>query len=189
MRSSLERPGIRISVNTTSGSFSHRNSKTSSGSANWPIMEKSLLPQSMISARPCSAHGSSSNDYNRIYIYAVILSCLPQINPCQSMTKHQEVSLLMFCLPPLSIETPACLTEGIPFHMDLVIKPNVVGQFHHHMQVTGGIDCIIFFKKQHFILYFRLFLLSSRWGTARTKHCGAASGKFRLRPAPIHPSP
>lgn len=30
-------------------------------------MEKSLLPQSMISTRPCSAHGSSSNDYNRIY--------------------------------------------------------------------------------------------------------------------------
>lgn len=74
------------------------------------------------------------------------------------MTKHQEVSLLMFCLPPLSIETPVCLTEGIPFHMDLVIKPNVVGQFHHHMQVTGGIDCIIFFKKATLHSAFPTFL-------------------------------
>ena len=60
MRSNPERPGIRISVNTTSGSFSRRNSKASSGSVNWPIMEKPSLLQSMISARPCSAHGSSS---------------------------------------------------------------------------------------------------------------------------------
>lgn len=78
------------------------------------------------------------NDYNCIHGVHPFLSS----SNCLSKTKHQEGHLLMFCLfsPIFLPETPSRPLEGVPFHENLSVKPNVVGQLHHHMQVTRGID-------------------------------------------------